>query len=128
MFEFLATFDYTLEVRKGSANGDADFLSRLPEPAKVHDRNGSMSLTPVEDGGIYLIKDCGLHTSSSPIPGVGLGGSMPRAERNALVGVPFTSVEICAFRTHGPRMRVKDLSAFFKEIRRCCFCIRHRRR
>ena len=27
--EFLTAFDYTLEYRKGSANGNADFLSRL---------------------------------------------------------------------------------------------------
>ena len=42
--EFLTAFDYTLECRKGSATGNADFLSRLPEPATEHDRNGSTSL------------------------------------------------------------------------------------
>ena len=88
--EFLTAFDYTLEYRKGSANGNADFLSRLPEPATEHDRNGSTSLTPVEDGGIYLIRACGLFTPSSPIPGLGLGGLMPRAENNALGGLPLT--------------------------------------
>ena len=31
--EFLTAFDYTLNYRKGNANGNADFLSRLPEPA-----------------------------------------------------------------------------------------------
>ena len=72
--EFLTAFDYTLECRKRSASGNADFLSRLPEPATEHGRNGSTSLTPVEDGGIYLIRACGLYTPSSPIPGVGLGG------------------------------------------------------
>ena len=35
--EFLTAFDYNLEYRKGSANGNADFLSRLPEPATEHD-------------------------------------------------------------------------------------------
>ena len=63
--EFLTAFDYTLKKRKGSANGNADFLFRLPEPATEHDRNGSTSLNPVEDGGIYLIRACGLNTSSS---------------------------------------------------------------
>ena len=72
--EFLTVFDYTLEYRKGSANGNTDFLSRLPEPASEHDRSGSTSLNPVEDGGIYLIGACGLSTPSSPIPGVGLFG------------------------------------------------------
>ena len=70
--EFLTAFDYTLEYRKGSANGNADFLSRLPEPATEHDRNRSTSLNSVEDGGVYLIRVCGLNTPSSPIPGVGL--------------------------------------------------------
>ena len=54
--EFLTAFDYTLEHRKGSANGNADFLSRLPEPATEHDSSGSTSLNPVENGGIYLIR------------------------------------------------------------------------
>ena len=72
--EFLTAFDFTFEYRKGSASGNADFLSPLPEPATEHDRSGSTSLNPVEDGGIYLIRACGLSTPSSPILGVGLGG------------------------------------------------------
>ena len=64
--EFLPAFDYTLEYRKRSANGNADFLSRLPEPATEYDRSGSTVLNPVEDGGIYLIRACGLSTPSSP--------------------------------------------------------------
>ena len=109
--EFLTAFDYTLEHRKGSASGNADFLSRLPEPATEHDHNGSTSLNPVEDGGIYLIKVCWLSTPSPPIPGVGLGGLMPRTESALLGETLFTSVDHCGFRTHGPRMRIKDLSA-----------------
>ena len=50
--EFLTAFDYTLEYRKGNANGNADFQSRLPEPVTDHDRSGSTSLSPFEDGGI----------------------------------------------------------------------------
>ena len=84
--EFLTAFDYTLEYRKGSANGNADFLSRLPEPATEHDRSGSTGLNPVEDGGIYLIRVCGLNTPSSPIPGVSLDGLVPRTESTALGG------------------------------------------
>ena len=34
--EFLTAFYYTLEYRNGSADGNADFLSRLPEPATEH--------------------------------------------------------------------------------------------
>ena len=68
--EFLPAFNYPLEYRKGTANGNAGFLSRLPEPATEHDRSGSTSLNPVEDVGIYLIRACGLNTPSLPIPGV----------------------------------------------------------
>ena len=66
--EFLPAFDYALEYRKGNANGKADFLSRLPEPATEHDGSGYSSLTPVNDGGISVIWPCGLHTRSSPTP------------------------------------------------------------
>ena len=110
--EFLTAFDHTLEYRKGSVNGNADFLSRLLEPARKHDRNGSTSLTPVEDGGIYLIGAFGLDIPSSPIPGVGLGGLMPRTESTASGGLPFNYADVCDFRAHGPRMmRVDDLAA-----------------
>ena len=47
--EYLTAFDYTLEYRKGSANGNAAFLSRLPQPATEHDRSGSSRLTPIDD-------------------------------------------------------------------------------
>ena len=96
--EFLTVFDYTLEYRNRSANDNADFLSRLPKPATEHDPIGSKSLTPVEDDGLYLIRACGLHTPSSPIPGIGLGGLMP----NALGGLPFIFADFCDFRAHGP--------------------------
>ena len=84
--EFLTVFDYTLEYRKGSANGNADFLSRLPEPATEHDCGGSTSLNPVEDGVIYLIRACGLSTLSSQIPGVGLVGWYPALRVLSWVG------------------------------------------
>ena len=44
--EFLTSFDYTLEYRKGSANGNDYIVSRLPKPATEHDRSGSSSLGP----------------------------------------------------------------------------------
>ena len=76
-----------------------------------HDRHGSTSLTPVEDGGIYLIRACGLCTPSSPIPGVGLGGLLPRTENNALRGLFLTLADFCGFLSNGPRMRFDDLRA-----------------
>ena len=109
--EFLTAFDYTLEYRKGSANGNADYLSRLPEPATEHDRSASSSLTPVDDDGIFLIQACGLRARSSPTPGVGLGGLVPRPESAVLGGLPVASSDFCDFRTNGPRMRIGNLSA-----------------
>ena len=103
--------NYTLEHRKGSANGNADFLSRLPAPATEHDRTGSSSLISVEDGGIFLIRACELRTRASPIPGVGLSGLVPHPESAVLGGLPFASSDFRDFRTHGPRMRIDDLSA-----------------
>ena len=87
----------TLEYRKGSANGSADFLSRFPEPATEHDRSKSTSLNPVEDSGIYLMRACELSTPSSPIPGVCLDGLVPRSESAVLGGLPFTSIDFWDF-------------------------------
>ena len=106
--EFLTAFDYTLEYRKGSANGNADFLSRLPEPATEHDRTGSNSLIPVEDCGIIFTQACGLRTHASPVPGVGLSGLVPHPESAVFGGLPFASSNVRDFRTHGPRMRTDD--------------------
>ena len=110
--EFLTAFDYTIEYRKRSTNGNADFLSRLSEPATEHDRSGSTSLNPLEDGGMDLIKVCGLNTPSSPIQGVDLGGLVPRTEHAVLDGgFPFTSADYSDFRTYGPRIRFDAFSA-----------------
>ena len=95
--EFLTACDHTLEYRKGSANGNADFLSRLPEPATKHDRTGSSSRIPVEDGGTFLIQACGLRTRASPIPGVGLSGLVPHPESAVLGGLPFASSDFRDF-------------------------------
>lgn len=52
--------------RKGSANGSADCVSRLPLPATEHDRTGDT----------LLISACGRSTSAAPTHGIGLGGSL----------------------------------------------------
>ena len=109
--KFLTTFDYTLDYRKGSANGNADILSRWPEPATEHDRTGPSSLIPPEDGGIFLIRACGLRIRASPIPGVGLCGLVPHPESAVLGGLAFASSNFRDFCTHGPRIRIDDLSA-----------------
>ena len=109
--EFPTSFDYTLEYRKGSASGNADFFSRLPEPATEHDRSGSSNLNPVEDGGIFLIQACGLRTRSSPTPGVDSSGLVPRNESSVLGELPFTTSDYRDFRARGPCIRIDDLYA-----------------
>ena len=76
---------------------DADFLSRLPEPATEHDRSGSSSLTPVIDGSIFLIRVFGLRAHSAPSAGVGLGGLVPRPENAVSGGLSFTSSDFRDF-------------------------------
>ena len=49
------------------------------------------------NGGIYLIRACGLRILCSQIPGVGLGGLMLQSERNAFAGLPFTSPDFYDF-------------------------------
>ncbi|CAB1103024.1 unnamed protein product [Ectocarpus sp. CCAP 1310/34] len=59
--EFLAAYTFTLEYRKGSANGNADFLSRLPMEATERDCSGRSRLTPTaDDEAVYFIRSCGL--------------------------------------------------------------------
>ena len=98
-------------AKEANGNGNADFLSRLPEPGTEHDRSGSTSLNPVEESGKYLLRACRLNTPSSPIPGVGLGGLVPSTESAVLGGIPFTSADFCVFHTQGPRMRIEGLSS-----------------
>ena len=65
----------------------------------------------MEDGGIFLIRACGLRTRASPIPGVGLSGLVPHPESAFLGGLPFVSSDFRDFRVHGPRVRIDGISA-----------------
>ena len=109
--ELLTAVDYTLEYRKGSANGKADFLSRFPQPATEHDRTWSSSLIPVEDVGIFLIGASGFRTRAPPIPGVWFewAGSPPR--ERCFGWAPFCLFGLAYFRARGPCMGIDDLSA-----------------
>ena len=81
-----------LECRKGSANGNAGFLACWPVPATGNDRSaltsfnpeGLTSPSPVGDSGIYLLRTGGLRTPPLSVPGVVLGGLVPRTESTAL--------------------------------------------
>ena len=63
--EFLAAYNYTLEYRRGSANGNADFLSRLPLPATELDRCGASSLTPSDE---ELLPPMARTSANTPFP------------------------------------------------------------
>ena len=109
-FEFLTAFDYTLEYRTCSANGNANFLYRFPDPATEHDRSASSSFTLVHDDGTLFIRACGLRTRSSKTPYVGLGG-VPRPENAVLGGLPFASSEFRDSSAHGLQIRIYDISS-----------------
>ena len=51
--EFLSAYTYTLEYREGKANSNADFLSRLPQPATDADRTRRNRLTGLDTVGIH---------------------------------------------------------------------------
>ena len=72
--EFFSAYNCTLEYRKGTANGNADFLSRLPQPATDADRTERNRLTGPDTVGIYLIRPCGFAPNEPATPGIGLGG------------------------------------------------------
>ena len=104
---FLTAFNYTFEYRKDSPNGDADLLFRLPKPAMEHDRSGLKSLKPVEDGGIYLIRACGL----SDMFDVTIDELTARGTANVLVNPYISLWKVPTHHTPGQRVSVM-LQAF----------------
>ena len=109
--EFLTTYNYTLEYRKGSANGNADFLTRLPLPATELDRSGPSSLTPSDEESLFLIRSHDVFLGGPSAVRVGLGGLAPSDPSSGLGGLTFSPDDFQDFRQHGPRMRVGDLDA-----------------
>ena len=84
--------------------------SVLPEPATEHDRSGSSSLTPVDGGGIFLMRACGLRTRLHGPPVLAWVGWCPAPRARFWVGSRFASSDFRHFRAHGSRMRIGDLS------------------
>ena len=104
--EFLSAYNYTMKYRKGTANGNADFLSRLPQPATDANRTGRNRLTGPDTVGIYLIRPCGFAPNEPPTPGIGLGGLMSPPSRPipTIEPLPFTADDYGDFRLLGSRM------------------------
>ena len=101
----------TLEYRKGSANGNADFFSHLPLPATERDRSGPSSLTPSDEERVFLIRAPGLLLGGPSAMRVGLGRLAPSDPISGLGGLTRSPDDFRAFHQHGPRMRVDDLGA-----------------
>ena len=108
--DFFSAYSYALEYRKGSANGNADFLSRLPQPATDLDRTGLSRLTSPDTVGVYVIHACGFTPIEPSTPGIGLGGLVPPPSIpfNTLPPLPFTDQDLGDFRRYGPRMDHSD--------------------
>ena len=64
----------TLEYRKGSANENADFLSRLPLPTTELHRSGPSSFNPSDEERVFLIRLHGLLLGGPSAVLVGLVG------------------------------------------------------
>ncbi|CAB1101426.1 unnamed protein product [Ectocarpus sp. CCAP 1310/34] len=109
--EFLTAYNYTLKYRKGSANCNADFLSRLPIDEAECDRSGRSQLTPDDDDeGVFFIRSCGLMPSGHRAVGVGLGGLVPTSPTSVLGGLAPITDDFIDFRRHGPRLSPSGLS------------------
>ena len=71
-FEYrIALFDYSLEYRKGSADGNTSFLSRQLQADTEQDRSRCSGVTAVDEN---------LRAASFPVPGTGLGKLVPRPD------------------------------------------------
>lgn len=100
--EYLSNFTYKLIYRKGSANGNADFLSRLPLPAAPADVSGPDSIVDMDVQGIFLIRAMGGSYRSTSTPNVGLGGLRLPLTSGTFQASPLAPSDFGDFRRHGP--------------------------
>ena len=91
-----------LEYRKGSVNGNADFFSRPPLPATELDRSDLSSLTPSDQGHIFLIRSYGLILGGPSAVRVGLGRLAPSDPRSGLGGFTLFPHHFEDFANTGP--------------------------
>ncbi|CAB1117464.1 unnamed protein product [Ectocarpus sp. CCAP 1310/34] len=101
--EFLYNFTYTLKYRKGSANGNTDFLSRLPFPAQDTDKTGPDCIDGADQAGVFLIRACGRNYHSSFTPEVGLGGFRPPCPAGVFSPPALQPSDFEDFCRHHPR-------------------------
>ena len=83
-FDFLSAYQYEIVYRPGTANSNADMMSRLPLPATEDDLSPDVRLTEPEDQDVYFVGASGVSRMSSSLGG--LAGSEDR-ENFGLGGV-----------------------------------------
>lgn len=94
-------------VRKGSANTNAGFLSRLPLPATAADDTGLDSIGEIDTTGVSLVRTSDSHDHPSRTPALGLGGlasgGFPRPVSSGVFEPPrLTPEDFRDFGRHGP--------------------------
>ena len=103
--EFLTAYPYTIKYRRGSANANADFLSRLPLPATDADRTGPFRLTDPDDVHAYLIRPSRPDLLRTP-PESSLGGLVSSPDNNPLGGLQLSSSDFHDFRSWGSSIQL----------------------
>ena len=91
-----------MEYRKGSANGNDDFLSHLPLPATELDHRGPSALTPSDEERVFFIRSHGLLLGGPSAVRVGLGGLAPSDPSSGLDGLTLSSHDFKIFANTGP--------------------------
>ena len=109
-FEVPPTHSYTLEYRKGWFNGNADFLSRLSQPATDLDCTGPNYLISTDTVYTHLIQAFCFTAIVPFTPGFVLGGFIPPASScfNPIPPFPGTKNDFGVYRRHGSRMDTSD--------------------
>ena len=100
--EFFTAYKYAMEYRNGSANGNDDFLSRLPLPATELDHRGPSTLTPSDEERVFFIRSHGLLLGGPSAVRVGLGGLAPSDPSSGLDGLTLSSHDFNIFANTGP--------------------------
>ena len=114
--EFLNAYQFTLEYRKGSGNGSAGFLSRLPLPATESDIEGDCRLPHSDDVDVYFVGAPGYwprvrsadSASDARVPIIPiLDPSRGMDVRSPLpLMLPLKDYDFSDFRSHGPIMPI----------------------
>ena len=99
--QILTAYNNTLVYRKGSANGNASFLSRLPLPATELDRGGPSGLTPSDEERVFFIRSHGLLLGGPSAVRSSLGGLSPSDPNSGWSGLTLSPHDFQDFTNTG---------------------------